>query len=312
MKKTLFASITLLIFLIGCAGQGEKIEITSPFIGGVSGLSADFIELRPHVFDGGRDPFDIIIKIQNNGETEVKKENIQVKISGINPAEFGKLEEDLKAKPADDLTSRMKDAQETAIPGAQVFLEFRNLNHITPITGGQIELPLRADICYLYKTKAISKLCIRENILNPAAGGICEITETKPLFNSGAPVQFADFKESARSIDKIGFSFEIRNAGTGDAYGKNTVCDKTERKNKDAVYIKVDTNLAGLSCTGLETKGKSAEGYVTMFGGTKIVTCTQTVATKTDFEQMVTLEAEYDYESFKQTSIQVKSSGTAG
>jgi hypothetical protein len=310
MKKTsFFAIIAVLIFLIGCAGGGEQIEITSPFIGGTTGVVADFVDLRSEIFDGGRDPFDIILKLENMGEAEVAKENVRIKLSGINPAEFGKLEEQLTASPDDDLTAKMKDAQGNILPGAPVFVEFKELNHISPITGGQIDLPLRADLCYLYSTKAVSKICIRQNILNPTPEGICEITGAKPIFNSGAPIQFANFKESARSKDKIGFSFDVTNVGGGDVFAKETLCDSTARKNKDSVYVKVETNLPGLSCTGLETHGKTAEGYVTLFGGTKIVTCTQTIATRTDFEQIVTLDAEYDYEEYKQTSITVKSSG---
>jgi len=309
MKKSFFVIIAVMIFLMGCAGEGEEIEITSPFIGGTTGLVADFVDMRSEVFDGGRDPFDIVIKLENTGEAEVVKENVKVKLSGINPAEFNKLEEELTASPNDDLIAKRKDNAGNIIPGPPVFIEFKELNHVSPITGGQIDLPLRADVCYLYKTRAVSKICVRENILNPAPGGICEITGTKPLFNSAAPIQFANFKESARSRDKIGFSFEVRNAGTGDVYGKNTMCDKTERKNKDAVFIRVDTNLPGLSCTGLKSNGRTAEGYVTLFGGKKIVTCSQTIATMTDFEQLVTIEAEYDYEEFKQTTITVKSSG---
>ena len=311
MKKTiLFTMAVLLLFLFGCGGEGgEKVDIVSPFIGGTTGAVAEFVDLRAEVFDGGRDPFDIVIKIENAGETEVKKENIRVKISGVNPAEFGKLEEALTMSPSDDLSAKIKDTTGNTIPGAPIFIEFKELNHITPITGTRLDLPLRADLCYLYSTKAVSKICIRENILNPAPEGICEITETKPLFNSGAPVQFTNFKESARAKDKIGFSFEVRNAGTGDIYGKKTMCDTLERKNKNSVYVKVSTNLAGLSCTGMESKGKTAEGYVTLFEGSKLVTCTQTVSTRTDFEQLVTLEAEYDYEEFKQTPLIVKSSG---
>jgi len=309
MKKSFFVIIAVMIFLMGCTGEGEQIEITSPFIGGTTGVVADFVDLRPEIFDGGRDPFDIVIKLENTGEAEVAKDSVRVKLSGINPAEFNKLEEDLTASPNDDLIAKMKDSAGNIIPGAPVFIEFTELNHVSPITGGQIDLPLRADICYLYNIKAASKICVRENILNPSPEGICEITESKPIFNSGAPIQFADFKESARSRDKIGFSFVVRNAGTGDVYGKNTLCSKDERKNKDAVFIRVDSNLPGLSCTGLESKGRTAEGYVTLFSGSKIVTCTQTIATRTDYEQLVTLEAEYDYEEFKQTSITVKSSG---
>ena len=310
MKKLyFFAAIIALIFLIGCTGEGEQIEITSPFIGGTTGVVSEFVDMRTEVFDGGRDPFDIVLKLENKGEAEVPKENIRVKLSGINPAEFGKLEEDMTAMPQDDLTATRKDTQGNILPGAPVFVEFKELNHITPITGGQIELPLRANMCYLYKTQAVSKICVRENILNPAAGGICEINEDKPIFNSAGPIQFANFKESARAKDKVGFSFELINAGTGDVYGKNTLCDTAERQNKNSVYVKVESNMAGLSCTGLETKGRSAEGYTTLFDGKKIITCTQTISTRTDFEQLITLEAQYDYEEYMQTTLTVKSSG---
>ncbi len=310
MKKIyFFAAIAALIFLIGCTGGGEQIEITSPFIGGTTGVISGFVDMRTDVFDGGRDPFDIVIKLENKGESAVSKENVRIKLSGINPAEFGKLEEDLTAMPQDDLSETRKDSQGNVIPGAPVFVEFRELNHITAITGGQINLPLRANLCYLYDTKAVSKICVRDNILSPAAGGICEITGDKPIFNSAGPIQFANFKESARSRDKIGFSFEIINAGTGDVYGLNTLCDTTERKNKNSVYVKIDSNLAGLSCTGLDTSGRIAEGYTTLFDGKKIITCTQTVSTRTDFEQLITLDAQYDYEEFMQTSLTVKNSG---
>ncbi|MBW2986845.1 hypothetical protein KY333_05745 [Candidatus Woesearchaeota archaeon] len=310
MKKTyFFAAIAVLMFLIGCTGGGEPIEITSPFIGGTTGVISGFVDMRTEVFDGGRDPFDIVIKLENKGEAAVAKENVRIKLSGINPAEFGKLEEDLTAMPQDDLAETRKDSQGNVIPGAPVFVEFRELNHITPITGGQINLPLRASMCYLYDTKAVSKICVRDNILSPAPGGICEINTDKPIFNSAGPIQFANFKESARSRDKIGFSFEVINAGTGEVYGLNTLCDTTERKNKNSVYVKVDSNLPGLSCTGLDTSGRVAEGYTTLFNGKKIVTCTQTISTRTDFEQLITLEAQYDYEEFMQTSLTVKSSG---
>ena len=190
-----------------------------------------------------------------------------------------------------------------------MFVEFKQLNHAAPITGSQLQLPIRADVCYMYSTAATGELCIRRNILNPEAGGICEITGAKPVSNSGAPVQFANFQESARSKDKVGFSFEVKNIGTGDLFEMGTACDRNIRANFDKVYITVSTNLDGLSCTGLEITGKIAEGFISLFDKTKLVTCTQTVTTSTDFKQVVTLKATYDYEEFKQTQITIKSSG---
>lgn len=304
--------IALLLFLIGCKQpKEEKVELTAPFVGGTTGILASFVDLREEVFDGGRDPFDVVVKLENKGEASVSKDNARVKISGINPAEFGKLEEELTKSPPDDLIATRKDPAGTVLPSPPVFVEFVGLNHFTPIAGAQATFPLRADLCYLYKTEAVSKLCIRENILAPEPGGICEINEEKPVFNSGAPLQIANVRESTRARDKVGFSFEVVNVGTGDVFARESGCDRSTRANENRVFVRVNTNMPGLSCTGLTTTGTTAEGFVTLFDGRKLVTCSQTVTTRTDFEQLISIEAVYDYEEFTQTQIIVKSSGEA-
>ncbi len=310
-KNALIAVIISLTLLLGCTAgdDANKVPVTSPFIGGTAGLSADFVDLRTDVFDGGRDPFDIVVKLDNLGEARVSKEDVRVRLSGFNPAEFGKTSQDLTKSPDDNLLEKFKDTQGNVLPGSSIFVEFKGLNHVAPITGSRVDLPIRADLCYMYSTKAISKLCIRSDVLTPAPGGICEITEDKPIFNSGAPVQFANLKEMARARGKIGFSFEIQNLGTGDIFEMGSICDRSNRGYENKIYIQVNTNLEGLSCTGLETTGKTAAGFVNLFDATKIITCTQDVSTMTDFEQVINLEAAYDYEEFKQVQITVKSSG---
>lgn len=314
MRKALLCTAILLAVLVACAPgerDGEALDLATPFIGGTSGLSAEFVEFRTEVFDGGRDPFDIVIKVENAGESSVTADRVRVKLSGINPAAFGKLEEDLSRSPPDDVVAARILPDGTVVPASPVFVEFTELNHFTPIAGAQFNYPLRAELCYLYTTQAVSKLCVRENILAPEAGGICEINEAKPVFNSGAPVQIASIKESARAKDKISFTFEITNAGTGDTFERGSVCDTSTRAKQDRVYVIVDTGMPGISCTGLSTSGTKAEGFTTLFGGKKVVTCTQAVTTRTDFEQQINIEIVYDYEQYIQTDLTVKSSGEA-
>ncbi len=308
----LVLGISLLVLLIGCtAKKGETVEI-QPFLGGTTGLEIDFADLRADVFDGGRDPFDVVVKLENKGETLVPKERVSVKLSGINPAEFSKLEEQLTKNPEEDLIETRKDAAGTTTPGVPVFVEFTELNHFSPISASAINFPLRANVCFMYSTKAVSKVCIRRDVLSPQPGGICEVNGDKPVFSSGAPIQISNFKESSRAKDKIGFSFEIVNSGGGDAFERNTDCDKSQRRSKDRIFVKVDTNIPGLGCTGLVSSGRTAEGFVTLFSSSKLVTCTQEVSTRTDYEQLVKIEAVYDYEIFRETQITVKSSGETG
>lgn len=300
----------LALLVIACKqGAKKQVDLEAPFLGGSQGLAIDFQDLRKDVFDGGQDPFDVIVKLENKGEALVKKENVQVKISGINPVEFGKSELDLVKNAPDDAIEMRKDPQGGTLPGQQVFVEFVGLNHNGLIAGASAQFPLRADVCYLYRTRTVSELCVRENLLTPRVGGICELNEDKKFFNSGAPVQVVNFRESTRAKDKIGFSFEIKNIGTGNVFQRNSMCDRTERKNENRVFVIVETGLSGLQCTGLETAGRGAEGFVTLYGGSKIVSCSQSISSRSDYEQLVNIETIYDYEQSIQSTIAVKSSG---
>ena len=301
--------ILAMLLLAACNEQtAVPVNIANPFIGGTEGLSISFQDLPPEVFDGGTSPFDVVIRLENKGEALVSKENTRIRLSGINPLEFSKTTEQLSSSAPDDLIEVRKDAQGNRIQPPLVFAEFTNFNYKSKLAGASNQFIIRADACYQYKTRSVSKLCVRENILNPKPGGICEINGDKPSFSSSAPVQIGAFKESTRAKDKIGFTFEVINIGRGSVFGKNTVCD-SNRQNENKVYLTITTSLPGLQCTGLESNPTGAQGPVTLYGGSKIVSCTQPVSTSSDFEQIVTIEAVYDYEESTQTSLTVKNSG---
>jgi hypothetical protein len=257
------------------------------------------------VFDGGDFPFDIIVKLKNNGDWDVPAEKARVKITGIRADQFSLLDSDLVKQAPDDLPKMQRDPTGKLIESPPIFVEFNNLNHADAITGSELTYPIRADVCYRYGTQAVAQICVRENILNPKEGGICEINEDKTVYNSGSPVQITGFTESARASDKIGFSFNVEHQGTGDIYEQDTLCNK-ERALEDRVYVKVDAGMAGVSCSGLDG---GTEGFVKLFGGTKPVQCTLTVPSPADYEVPVTITLGYDYEVGQTTQILVKHSG---
>ncbi len=307
--KYFFIGVISLFLLSSCTAQEKPLDLKNPFIGGVSGIDVDFQNLRSEIYDGGRDPFEINVKLQNKGEFDVAASKVHVKLSGFNPAALGKLDEQLSKTPSEDLSGMKKDAQGTLINSPIVTVDFTELNHISPIVGATSELIVRADVCYNYKTIGVSKLCVRSNILNPAEGGICQINENKPFFSSSGPIQFENFIESTYGKDKLGFVFTIKKAGTGYVYEKDSGCDTTQRNKENRVYVKVDSKINGLSCTGLTSSGAIAQGFVSLFDGAQTITCKQTISSKNDFEQAISIEAVYDYDDLKQTTITVKNSG---
>jgi len=318
MKK-IIPMIAMAMLLLACqegGGSDTQVSVSSnPFLGGTQGLEFDFQDFREEVFDDNTDPFNLVVRLENKGEALVERDDVRVKLSGFNPAEFGKTQQQLEKQSPEDVIERRKDPQGNVLPGPQVFVEFNELNYEDRIVGATAEFPIRADVCYLYRTRAVSKLCIRENLLTPRPGGICEINEQKQVYSSGAPVQIRNFKESTRSRDKVGFTFEVANVGVGDLYKRNTECAEDESESQkrafeNKAYVVVTTNLEGLQCTGLDSTSAGAEGEVTLFGDAKLVSCTQQASGQSDFEQLVNIEVIYDYEERTQTTLKVKSAGS--
>ncbi|RMD58378.1 hypothetical protein D6825_01060 [Candidatus Woesearchaeota archaeon] len=308
MRRVLI--LLALALLIACAQEeGKQVNIEqSPFVGGTQGVELSFQDVRESVFDSGTDPFDVIVKLENKGESPVEKATARVELSGINPAEFGKTPQELIQNPPDDLVETRKDPQGNIIPGSPVFVEFRGLNYQKALAGAQAQFTLRAESCYLYRTRAVSKLCVRKNLLSPRPGGICSVSEAKQVHNSGSPVHIQNLKQTTRSGNKIGFSFEVANIGSGELYERNSNCDKTNRKSSNRAYLIVNTGLSGLQCTGLNPVQDGAEGWITLYGGRKQISCTQTISNPADYEQLINIEAIYDYSQSAQTNIIVKSS----
>ena len=98
--RRLIVILALLLLVVACRpGEKKAVTIETPFVGGTQGLLMEYQDFRTEVFDGGGDPFEVIIKLENKGETLVPKDNVRIQLSGINPAEFNKAEADL-VKPA--------------------------------------------------------------------------------------------------------------------------------------------------------------------------------------------------------------------
>ncbi len=306
-NKYLIGILTLLVlFIASCTTETQKVVTIQPFIGGNDALIVSFDQLRKEVFDGGNDPFDVTIKIQNKGESDVSKTKARVKLSGVKPQEFGRAEQDFLKTPESDLESRKKDASGGVIETSPHFVSFKDINHATAIQGNELAFPLRADVCYLYSTKVVSKLCVKTDLLSTTEGGVCTVNEAKPVFNSGAPLQVQKVQQSAVGKDKLRISFEIKKPGSGEIYRKESNgCELTRDKNK--VHVRVDAGMEGLSCTGFDVKsGKGVEGDITLYDGTKIITCDQQINQKGDYETELKIDLSYDHLQTATEEIKVK------
>ncbi len=308
MKKIQLFTITLILLAVGCTNDGNTgTSLSDPYIGGNTGLLIKFVEESPpdEVYAGGDFYFDVLVELENEGEYDISKEDVIVTLSGINAEEFGKEESELTKNPEDDLEARQKENGDI-LDSPPVYVEFTELNRMEDFSGNLYTI--RADVCYKYGTNAISNICIKSDNLDDK-DGVCTVNEEKKVYSSSGPVQITGLEENARAKDKIGFTFTVEHKGNGNIYMLDSDCGKENRRaNQDKVYLSIKTGLDGLECSGLRD-GTSTEGYVTLHGGDRIITCTQTVDTSSDYEKPVEIEILYEYEDNAETTVLVKSSG---
>lgn len=309
MKKAILISILVMtLFLAGCDEEITTLPTIAPFIGGTEGVTIEFLDNAPptEVFDGGDNEFSVTVKLENKGEFYVPNDKIFVEITGVQPQEFDRVAGDMIESPEEDLIDVRKEGS-TVIDSPPVFVEFQGFNHKDFLPSSALTFPIRAEVCFMYGTTANALLCIRKNPLNPEIGGICEINEDKPVYNSGAPVQVTSFQESARAKNKVGFIFTVEHQGIGKVFEQGENCDETTTRFNDKVHVKVHTGMNGLTCSGLA--GGDTEGDVVLYGGSKPISCTQEIDSPGDYTVPVTVEITYDYEEIVETSITVKHTG---
>lgn len=299
-----------LVFLVGCQQKTTTPTFSGKaFIGGNQGLEMTFLPNSPpkEIFDVDS-PFFISVKIENKGEYNIDSgDKIKISVTGINPSDFKVNTADLTKNSPNALNGVTVDTTGNKISGDFVTIDFPEMNYFKQISG-TVPLPLRANACYEYGTKAQGKLCVRKDLRGVTGQtGVCDPNRVVPAENSGAPVQISDFKQNVAGSNKIDFFFTIKKSGaaTDSLYKKGTSCDIAVA-NTDLVYVEVsDTGLGTLSCMGLKD-GTATSGYVKLFNGQQEVRCSQTITNPDDFEKVVDIKLTYDYKQFIDTQISVK------
>ncbi len=314
MKK-IIALIVLMLLIVGCDGQQTDDKTSTggsgvAFIGGDKGLDIKFNTGAPpeEVYDVNY-PFNINVRLENVGETDIPGNEAIVRIKGIFPQDYNVIATDLVKKNVNELRGASLDPQGNPLVGSIDGVEFVNLQANT-ITG-TIYPTILAEVCYPYATKAVAQICILEDLLGSTRKtgetALCEVNDDKETQNSGAPVKVTNVKQSAIGKDKISLSFDVEHVGEGALYKRGVACEPT-LQNKNRVTIKVDSNIVGgqMICTGLQGTEGSIELYGNSGNEKRNIVCTQTLPTRIDSEKQIKIDLEYAYEDKVQTKIAVR------
>ncbi|MGV8162009.1 MAG: hypothetical protein ACP5N2_01595 [Candidatus Nanoarchaeia archaeon] len=308
MKKAIFAVLLLTaLFVAACDGGNNPNTGATGFIGGTKGLDISFYADAPPLTtpDNGQQEFDIIVEIANGGEDAVEPEEAYVKLSGFPPEAFGVELADLTKFPEETIDANIKSADGTVITSTPIPVTFTGFNY-DAVEVASRSFPIRAEICYDYLTKGAAELCIKENFNSNKADDICQVTASRAISTSGAPVQITSIKQSTAGADKTRFTFTIQNMDSGDIYRTGSLCeDVTSNKNK--VFVSIgNIGQDDVRCVGL-SGGTTSAGYVTLVPDqARDVSCTVTVLNRNNRIQPFTIDLSYGYLKFIDTSILIE------
>jgi len=332
--------VCLILLLSACKKTGAATggAPRTPFIGGTAGITINFEKDSPppEVTDDGSFSFNVIVKLKNDGEAKVKKEDIKLNLVGFDPNDFDRSSfDDLKnAIPGDDLEPRRMDAEGNIVEGTTTFATFPlggSGDVFTPRKfSGNTEFTFRTNVCYHYKTEANTKLCVLKDMINVRDNAICKPTGSRTVYISSAPVQVSNFRQSVVGKDKISFSFDISLNGNveifWDKQGTKKPTDfdigcpgdpRTRRELENNVGVEI-TELpidpvcnTNLKCGGLDAGNK---GTVKLVSGKRTITCTvECTSERVDAEKTMGVRLIYNVLDSKETKVLVKHlAGTSG
>jgi len=306
-KRIVFITFTIsLLILIGCDRQSNiTISKTTPFVGGSKSLELKFVAGEPpeEALDQDQLPFVVSVSVENLGEFDVLKEDVTIELRGFRPADFNNPV--VLKNPEEDLDKTFIDTDGNEIPGTFAHVTFDGFSYTDTLQANN-EFPILADVCYKYGTEAQLDLCYLEDLTDIDENEVCEVRGSKSVASSASPVSVESLKEDLGGTEKISFTFEVVHRGPGLLSRLGTDCNDVDvHQNKNRVFVEVDTDLPGLSCTGL-ANGTATSGFATLNSGKRNIRCTQDNPGDGDYIKKAFVTLSFDYRQTERTEILIR------
>jgi hypothetical protein len=312
MKRGALIFLVLLVIVslvfTGCNNTTEKVRKLSNYIGGNDGLTIAFSKNAPPdtVLDEKQEDFDVSLDIQNKGEYTIESGEIIATLSGIDREAFNLPS--LNAKNAFQLERKINDRGVTR-EGGRNDLTF-GLATFTQDLAADFTTDIVADVCYKYRTVAVSAVCLKMNTLQLKTTDACLIDNDKVEFeNSGAPVQITQVETRKSGKNSVKVTFTIENKGVGEVYVPGTFTDSCSGHEKDEARVRVSLDSPSSRLTfKCDLFNGAAAGDVKIYDKKRQVGCVIDTGSlqETAFEAVVNIQVDYVYRNaiFKQIIIQ--------
>ena len=294
----LLVLLIMLVFISG-ASSCEKSSKVSPgaYIGGTDGLGISFVADEPpvKVLDNDQDSFFVTLALENKGEFNIPKGGVIGTISGLAKNDFSIAS--LSAQSANVIEGRHKLGGEI-IEGVSDELNFAEARYKYDLSADLLQ-KMRVDVCYLYQTEGLAKLCLKKNPSERDISDICKVNnEAIDLETSSGPVKITNVKEQSAGGSEVIFMFDIENVGGGENYLPTTFSSKCVYDEGDKNKLKVSIeSVSGDLKSKCSVMNDNSQGEVKLVSGKRKVTCrvSTSVLQEGAFESPFNIKLDYFY-----------------
>ena len=310
-KGVLILVILLSLFIVGCqTGQKKEKQTLGIFIGGTDALDFSFLEGQPpsKVLDNLQEPFFIGLKLQNKGEFEIPPNKVIASLSGINSEAFSLSS--LNARLSIPLEGKIKSGDQI-IESSPEEIQFDEANYKHDLNA-DFPTSLRVDVCYEYKTKAITRVCLKKKAVEKILEDKCSVlSDSVATETSSAPLQIKEVKQRSSAAQEVKLTFKIVNQGKGDVYPPTAFSDKcteiTSDKNKLFVEVTSPSAKVNIRCSQMQD---SSKGIIKLALNEKTISCSIPTSDlqETAFEEPVSIVLSYFYKGSIEKQITVLNS----
>jgi len=250
MKKTI-ALLLIIVTITGCQFMPVKKEqIAVPDIHtGVNGVTLEFLENAPPAEIYEERPFDIIVKVHNQGANDIRGGMLLIGV------------EEQNVELAGQKDTRFDLAGKSAYNPEGVFdmKQFRaTARKLGPAAGKIYPTTVTATACYAYKTAATALVCIDTDLLGIVKNKPCKTSTQSHGSGQGAPVAVTSvvpkmLPHADPDMITPEFTISIANRGVGDVVAGEKIYEacsgkKLGQESWNAVKISASLSDQYLEC----------------------------------------------------------------
>ncbi len=321
-KKYAFMLLVFFVAVIaisGCTSTTTKTTnqtTTSAFAGGTNGLVISLLPGQPPAQIFEKQPFQIGVQIENKGEgTLISQADTitgaasfvygYISLSGIDPTRFSTT----ITKPITTDLQPVKKVGTSVIPGGQTQVIFTAT--APDIVGAQAQYPLRVAAIYDYSAKAVSTVCLKEDIYQQTISGkeLCKVSGSKTVSSTGSPVKVTVLEENPFGVlvtfQNVGGGYPFSVEGTTNAFPQKE--SDVKLTDKDRIYI----NKVLLGDTDVTTSCTSAAGQKLYVINNKAqLSCNINMGGRAaETVEQLTIEYRFGYITTTSTALNIQGTG---